>query len=308
MLHLISKLALVASITFTSLNAFEYNLTPKKVSENVWCFFGKLEMPTKENGGNMSNHCYIKGKNSYILIDSGPTYNYAKEAYAQMSKIEKLPVSIVINTHEHDDHWLGNSFYKEKFDAKLYGVELQDQNYKEGDHTRMHKLLSEDAIDGTHIVKLDKHIKVQETVVLDGEKFQLIPVGQGHSKFDVFMYMPDRKVLFAGDLVMNGRITSNRDGKVIGQLSALKTINSYEWDVLVPGHGFDVSKSAVDESIKYFSLLKERVLEAVEEDVGLEGVKDFVKMVEFKDKAMFDILNGSNVSHAYGELEFYEEE
>ncbi len=305
---MLKKTIAVALISSISLFGFEYNLEPKKVSENVWCFFGKLEMPTKENGGNMSNSCYIKGKSSYILLDSGPTYKYAKAAYKAMSKIEKLPVSYVLNTHEHDDHWLGNSFYKEKFNAKLIGIELQDQDFKKGDKTRMDRLLTKEAVEHTEIVKLDQYITKKETLILDGEKIEFIPVGQGHSKYDVFMYMPDRKVLFSGDLVMNGRITSNRDGVVIGQLKALEEINKYKWDVLVPGHGYNFSKTAMDESIKYFTLMKERVLEAVEEDTGLDGVNKFVKMVEFKDKAMFDILNSKNVSHAYSELEFYEEE
>jgi glyoxylase-like metal-dependent hydrolase (beta-lactamase superfamily II) len=291
-----------------SLFGFEYNLEPKKVSDNIWCFFGELDMPTKQNGGNMSNSCYIKGKSSWILLDSGPTYKYAQQAYAAMSKIANLPVSTVLNTHEHDDHWLGNSFYKTKFNAKLIGVKAQDLDFKKGDSTRMSRLLTKDAVEGSEIVKLDQYIEHKQTIVLDGEKFELVPVGKSHSKFDVFMYMPDRKVIFAGDLVMNGRITSNRDGLVIGQLNALNTINKYDWNILVPGHGLDVSKHAIDESIEYFSLLKKRVLAAVEEDTGLEGVNKFVKMVEFKDKAMFDMLNSKNVSHAYGELEFYEAE
>ena len=305
---MIKKIVLGLTISSLSLFAFEYKLEPKKVSENVWCFFGKLEMPTKENGGDMSNHCYIKTKNSYILLDSGPTYKYAQTAYKEMSKIAKLPVSYVLNTHEHDDHWMGNSFYKEKFDAKLIGVELQDKNYKEGQQTRMHKLITHDAIEGTKIVKLDSHIIEKKSMTLDGEKFEFVPVGQGHSQYDVFMYMPERKVLFAGDLVMNGRITSNREGLVIGQLEALKTIKQYDFDVLVPGHGFDVSKKAMDESVEYFSLLKTRILDAVEEDIGLEGATKFVKMLEFKDKKMFDLLNSPNVHRAYSELEFYEEE
>ena len=305
---MIKKIVLGLTISSLSLFAFEYKLEPKKVSENVWCFFGKLEMPTKENGGDMSNHCYIKANSSYILLDSGPTYKYAQTAYKEMAKIEKLPVSYVLNTHEHDDHWMGNSFYKEKFDAKLIGVELQDKNYKEGQKTRMHKLLTHDAIEGTKIVKLDSHIKEKKTMTLDGEKFEFVPVGQGHSHYDVFVYMPERKVLFSGDLVMNGRITSNREGLVLGQLKALETIKQYDFNVLVPGHGFDVSKKAMDESVKYFSLLKTRILEAVEEDVGLDGVTKFVKMLEFKDKAMFDMLNAPNIHRAYGELEFHEEE
>ena len=302
------NILIVLAVFSLNLMGFDYKLEPKKVSDNVWCFFGKLEMPTKENGGDMSNHCYIKGKSSYILLDSGPTYKYAQSAYKEMSKIEKLPVSYVLNTHEHDDHWMGNSFYKEKFNAKLIGVELQDKNYQEGQGTRMHKLLTHDAIEGTKIVKLDLHIKEKKNITLDGEKFEFNPVGQGHSNYDVFIYMPDRKVLFSGDLVMNGRITSNREGLVIGQIEALKTIKKYDFNVLVPGHGYDFSKKAMDESIKYFSLMKKRVLEAVEEDVGLEGVTKFVKMLEYKDKKMFDLLNSPNVYRAYSELEFYEED
>ena len=308
MLHLTSKILLLTSLSLGNIYGFEYKVEPKKVSENVWCFFGKLEMPTKKNGGDMSNSCYIKGKNSYILVDSGPTYQFSQAAYEQMEKIEKLPVSVVLNTHEHDDHWLGNNFYKEKFNAKLIGVKLQDENYTEGEPSRMHKLLSHDALEGTHIVKLDEHITKPVKKIFDGETIEFIPVGQGHSKFDVLIYMPERKVMFAGDIVMNGRITSNRDGLVLGQLKALETIQEYDWNVLVPGHGYDFSKSAVDESIKYFSLLKERILKAVGEDIGLAGVNKFVQMVEFKDKALFDLLNPRNVSGAYGELEFYDGE
>ena len=101
--------------------AFDYNLKPIKVTNDVWCFFGKLDMPTKENGGFMSNSCYIKASKAYVLIDSGASYGFAKQAYEAMEKIEKLPVSTIISTHSHDDHWLGNSFYKEKFNAKILG-------------------------------------------------------------------------------------------------------------------------------------------------------------------------------------------
>lgn len=69
-----------------------------------------------------------------------------------------------------------------------------------------------------------------------------------------------------------------------------------------------LTKTAIDESVQYFTLLKQRVLNAVDEDTGLEGVTKFVHMDEFKDKAMFNLLNSLNVSDAYSELEFYDGE
>jgi len=307
MLHL-TKIFLAGVLLGSSVYAFEYNLQPKKVAENVWCFFGKLEMPTKENGGDMSNSCYVKGNSSYLIFDTGATFKYAKQSYEAMSKIEKLPVSTVFNSHYHDDHWLGNSFYKDTFNAKLIGVKAQDDTYKPGDKTRMFRFLTADAIEGTKIVPLDEYIGKTETKTIDGIIIEIVHVGKSHSKEDIYFYLPKQKIIIAGDLVMNGRITSNRDGKVIGQLKALESINSRDWDVLVAGHGFDVSKSAIEESVQYFTLLKQRVLSAVEEDIGLDGVNTFVHMNEFKEKAMFQLLNSLNVADAYSELEFYDGE
>ena len=290
-------------------NAYDYKLQPKKVSKNIWCFFGALESPTKENAGNMVNSCYVKTKKSFVVIDSGPSYQYALQAYTAMRKIAKLPVSTVIITHEHDDHWLGNNYYKETFGAKLLGPTSVDENYQEGDQTRMFQRLPKDAIKGTKIVKLDQHITKATTLHKGGELFEIIPVGEtAHTTEDIFIYLPKQKVMFAGDLVMNGRITSNRDGSVIGELFAHKLLKSKPWDILIPGHGFITDKTAMDESSQYFSLLKKRVLKALDDDIEADKVTTYVNMNEFKDKALYKELNARNILDAFLELELVDEE
>lgn len=305
------KILIIITLLFTSLfsgDVFDYKLTPKKVSENVWCFFGALEPPTKENGGAMVNSCYVKTKESFVVIDSGPSYQFALQAYTAMSKIAKLPVKMVIASHEHDDHWLGNNYYKEKFSSKLVGPENIDTAHKSVDETRMFKVIPKNAIKGTKIVKLDQHIKKSTTITVGEEVFEIIPIGEkAHSHEDTFIYLPKRKVLFAGDVVMNGRITSNRDGSVIGQLKAHKLIKSKDWNVLVAGHGYITDKTAMDESSQYFTLLNKRVLQALEDDIEASEITKLVKMKEFEDKAMYEELNARNVLDAYIELEFVEE-
>lgn len=288
--------------------AFDYNLKPIKVSSDVWCFFGKLEAPTKENGGFMSNSCYIKTNKSYVLIDSGASYDFANQAYKAMEKIEKLPVNTVITTHAHDDHWLGNNFYKEKFNAKIYGPALINKEFNANSEIRGVKILSEENKKNTKFVAVDEIINETKTLNIDGKEIIVIPTGvKAHTSDDLFVYLPNDKVLFSGDIVMNGRVTSNRDGSVIGSLKALEMINSKKWDVLVPGHGIDTSKTAADETIKYFTLLKQRVLEAIENEVTGNDITKIVTMEEFKNKALYDELNSKNVFDAFRELEFYEE-
>ncbi|HHE05691.1 MAG TPA: MBL fold metallo-hydrolase, partial [Epsilonproteobacteria bacterium] len=108
------KVIVLFILLHTLLNAFEYHLVPQKLAKNVYCFFGKLENITKQNAGNMVNTCYVQTEKGFVVIDSGPTYAYASQAYTQMQKIAKLPVKYVMITHDHDDHWQGNSFYKSK--------------------------------------------------------------------------------------------------------------------------------------------------------------------------------------------------
>ena len=289
--------------------AFDYNLKPIKVTNDVWCFFGKLDMPTKENGGFMSNSCYIKASNAYVLIDSGASYGFAKQAYEAMEKIEKLPVSTIISTHSHDDHWLGNSFYKEKFNAKILGPSLINKEYNENSKTRMHQVLSKDDIKGTKIIPVDEIVNESKTLTIGNKELVIVPVGvKAHTSEDLFVYLGSEKILFTGDIVMNGRVTSNRDGSVIGSLKAIDMINANKWDYLVSGHGLDTSKTAINEATEYFSLLKERVLEAIENDTTGTEITKVVTMDEFKDKPLYGELNSKNVYDAFRELEFYEEE
>ena len=305
MLKKIAILSMSAIYAF----AFNYDLKPQKVSSNVWCFFGKTEMPTKTNGGFMSNSCYIKTDSSYVLIDTGASYKFAQQAYEAMSKIEKLPVNTVISTHSHDDHWLGNNFYKEKFNAKIYGPSLINKDYNAKSHTRMHEVLSKDDIKGTKIIPVDIIVNETKTLTIGNKEIIIVPTGvKAHTSEDLFVYLPNEKVLFSGDIIMNGRVTSNRDGSVIGSLKAIEMINSKKWDVLIPGHGTDTSKTATDEITQYFTLLKQRVLEAIENEVSSTEITKKVTMDEFKNKPLYGELNSKNVFDAFRELEFYEED
>jgi glyoxylase-like metal-dependent hydrolase (beta-lactamase superfamily II) len=282
---------------------FNYKLEPKQVSENVWCFFGALEIPTKENGGNMVNTCYIKTNDSYVLWDTGASYVYAKQAYEAMSKIAKLPPKTIILSHEHDDHWLGNNYYKEVHGAEIIGPESINKNYKPGDKTRMFQTLSENAIRGTKIVPVDKWHKDTIKFAISGVNFEYVPVGNGHSEEDYFLYMPDNKLILAGDLVMNGRVTSNRDGSVEGEIAANEKINSLEWTTLIPGHGFVIDKTAEDEAYQYFTLTRDRVKKAIDDGIDETGIVEAVPLEEFKDKALYDLLNAGNVSRAFMEYD-----
>ena len=297
---------------------WDYNLKPVQVSERVWCYFGAMEMPTKENAGDMSNTCYIKGDTEWITWDTGPSYKFAEQAYAEMKKIADMPVKTVIVSHEHDDHWLGNNYYKEVHGAKIIGPESINENYYGPRHidgkdypgmqTRMIKALYQNAVRKTVLVQVDEAFEDTTEFEISGVKMEYVKVGYAHSEEDWFLYLPDDKVVLVADVVMNGRVTSNRDGIVIGQINALNAIKSRDWNHLVPGHGFITDKTAADEAVQYFALLKDRVLEKMEDGVIADYITKEVTLDEFRDKDLYYVLSPGNVFRSYEELEMYDED
>jgi len=97
-----------------SLFGFNYHLKPYSISEGVECFFGLASTVNKINGGNIINTCFVETDDGFVVIDSGPTYSYAQQAYTIMQKMSKMPVKYVINTSTDEVHILGNGFYKER--------------------------------------------------------------------------------------------------------------------------------------------------------------------------------------------------
>ncbi len=302
------KSVVVVFLLTLYLQAFDYHLVAQKLSGNVYCFFGKTENITKQNGGNIVNTCFIKTKEGFVVIDSGPTYNYASQAYKQMQKIAKLPVKYVIITHDHDDHWQGNSFYKSK-GALLIGPRTYEQNVIAGMQTRMERILGKELYGKTKIVKLDTVVDDNVSITIGNEKFeikQLVPIA--HTKGDLIVYLAHAKVLFAGDLVFNDRLTSLRDGSILGSLEALKKIDAYHAKVIVGGHGRKTDANATIALKTYLSQMKKEILEAQDNDIGMEEINKQVTMPNFAKFKLYNVLHKRNVLDAYRELEMMEDD
>jgi len=302
------KQILLIVLTFSFVFGFEYNLKPQKVTEGVYCFFGKLEPIEKQNAGNVVNACFVQTKEGFVVIDSGPTFSYAAQAYEQMQKIATLPVKYVIITHDHDDHWQGNSFYKSK-GALLIGPRTYEQNVVAGMKTRMQRILGKELYGKTKIVKLDTIVDDNLTISLGKEKFEIRQLEDiAHTKGDLVVYIPSKQSLFVGDLVFSGRLTSLRDGSLLGSLRALDKIDTYHAKHIIGGHGYMTDAYATKEFRVYLSELKDKVSKAIDDDVGMEEISKKVTMPTYKKMKLYDVLFGRTVVDAYRELEMMDDE
>lgn len=300
------KSLLILLVIFHTLLAFDYSLKPKSVNATTHCFFGLPEVMNKHNNGNMANSCFVDMGNSYLVIDSGPTYQYAQQAYKKMQTIKKFPVSYVINTHIHDDHWLGNSYYI-TLGAKIIGSDAFRGAIPVA-QTRMQRRISIEAFKKTKQVFPTIFVDKTKTLHFKKGNVQLIRVNnKAHTDGDLLVYIPSQRTLFAGDLVFNGRLPSLRDGDANGWLKALDKINKMDVDFIIGGHGKVVTKKSTQMTYDYIKTLRDRVKTLLDEGYDIEDVVNKVTMDKYKNVSFYDSIHRQNVEVTYRMLEWEDE-
>ena len=72
---------------------------------------------------------------------------------------------------------------------------------------------------------------------VDDLELQLIYVSPAHTMTDVVVWVPQRRVLIAGDLIFNQDIPFAMSGSIGGWLEALERLRGLDAEMIVPGHG-----------------------------------------------------------------------
>ncbi len=297
----------IVLLIFMVVFGYGYDLKPIQISKNVYQFIGKTEAPSKSNGGNMVNTYWIKTDKSYVVVDSGPSYNYAKDAHKAMKKIANLPIKYVVNTHMHDDHWLGNNYFKE-LGATIYATHAQAKKFPVGSDAHMLSVITKEDAENTKIIAIDKFIEKDFSMKVDNLTLDFIHFDYAvHTPEDVMVYLPEEKTLIAGDILFSQRITSIRDGSVEGGLKSLDTVEKMDVKTYATGHGKFTDKTAIHQMRAYFLALKTSARKAIDEGVDINTYVKTADFSAFKDMAMMEVLHKSNLGFAYSEYEFFEE-
>jgi glyoxylase-like metal-dependent hydrolase (beta-lactamase superfamily II) len=259
----------------------------------------------ERNNGNMVNSCFVDVGTSYLVIDSGPTYLYAQEAYSAMKKIKNQPISYVINTHVHDDHWLGNSCY-DSLGIKIIGSSAFDGMDKE-EKTRMQMRITPEAFEKTKQVFPTIFVKNEKILKLDGVKVHIKSVNsKAHTDSDLLVYIPKYSTLFAGDLIFNDRLPSIRDGNIANWIEALDKIRAMKMKYVIGGHGELIDSHSIDMTYNYLSELNVKVGTFLEDGEEIGDVVNMVVMSKYKDVNFYKEMHRQNVEMAYRMLEWGE--
>lgn len=285
------RLLVVAVLLSASAGAQAFETV--KVADGVYALVGDLGQRSPGNLGHNMTSGFIITADGVVVIDTGASRLGAQAIHAAIRKVSDKPVVYAVNTGGQDHRWLGNDYFKHQgahIVASAAG--LEDMRSRGAEQMAMAERFLKDKFAGTGPVYPDVTFKERYTLPVKGERIELIHTGGAHTPGDIFVWLPARSIVFAGDAVFVQRLL----GVIPG--SALRWIKSLEYlrdelkpKVVVPGHGHvtDV-KEALRDSYDYLVFLRDATrkrfadgaFDPVEASQGLDQSR-FKHLVNYDD-------------------------
>jgi glyoxylase-like metal-dependent hydrolase (beta-lactamase superfamily II) len=290
----------------TSVNASDV-LKLQKLTDNIYAIIGPMGNRDETNLGNNANFGVIVTKEGVVLIDPGGTYQGAAEIHKLIQTVTSKPVKIVINTGGQDHRWLGNCYFK-PLGAKIIASKAAVADHKarkQDQFFMLGNLVGDKVLKNTEAVYADEVFDTDYKASLGGITFEIHHLGRAHTPGDSFVWLPDHKILFSGDIVYVDRMLG-----VIGVSNSKSWVSVYEGmakfkpEILVPGHGQVATlKKANADTYDYLVFLRNTVSAFMEDGGGIENVGK-LDQSRFKYLKNFDTLKGRNAQKVYEELEW----
>ena len=120
-------------------------------------------------------------------------------------------------------------------------------------------------------------------ITIGGVKFELRFAGQAHTPGDIFIWLPDQKVMFTGDIVYVDRILGVGSQSHSGTwIEVFDVMAEYGPKIIVPGHGEVTTLArAKAETYDYLVNLRQKMAVHMESDGDMIGSVN-VDQSEFK--------------------------
>lgn len=252
-----------------------------------------------------SNAGLIVGDGESLLIDTLWDLPSTRQMLDGMQSITgESPIRYTLNTHADGDHWYGNQLVA---DSTILSTSVTAEDMLRNKPVKMHrleraarliKLLSNRQagyyiqqigrpydFDGIKPVYPARVFEGQITLEVGGRFVQLIEAGAFHTRSDMVVYLPEEKILFAGDVVWNGSTPVMWHGPIQNWIAALDRILALNVDVVVPGHGPITDKDGVKQMRQYWIFWQTELnLRRDMKMSPLEAVRDIGGSIDFMRK------------------------
>lgn len=303
---LYGSLAVTVLTGFTSLTwALEVNFKP--VADGVYAHIGDIEGRTYDNEGLNANIGLIVTQAGAVLIDSGATFQSARQIAQAAKKVTTQPIKWVINTGGQDHRWLGNGYFKDKGAEIIAHANAEaDMKARALQHMNALKPVLKEKLDGTVPTLPTRYLKdANARLELGGVVIEVKHRNGGHTPGDSLVWLPQKNVLFSGDVVYVDRVLGLHPvSKTKTWLDSFAVIDEIKPAVIVPGHGRVTDLATAQAHTRdLLQALREHMGKAVEAGTDLGAAVKSFNATPFKNLKHADVWIPQLANQTYLEME-----
>ncbi|MCP3759048.1 MBL fold metallo-hydrolase [Streptomyces sp. TBY4] len=207
----------------------------------------------------VNNAGLIVSEGRAVLVDTAATEARARRLRAAVVAQGRPVPYAVVNTHSHGDHTFGNFVFPEAV------VHAHHETRREMAAAGLHLTEVWPDVEWGAVEVVLPQVTYQDDLTLHvGElTARLIHLEVAHSTNDTAVWVPERRVLFTGDVVMSGVTPFLPMGSVAGSLRAIERMRALGPDVVVSGHGVVGGTEVLDTTEAYLRWLQGLAREGV---------------------------------------------
>ncbi|MET7337014.1 MBL fold metallo-hydrolase [Nonomuraea sp. NPDC005650] len=236
-----------------SSSAHDHPLPPPRVEEVSEGVFAYIQ---PDGSWWINNTGFLAGRRGVICVDACSTERRTRAFREAIGKVTDRPITTLVNTHHHGDHTFGNWLFPE---ATIVGHEgVREQILADG--VPAYRAAWSPDVEWGEMEVAPPFLTFTDRITLhsDDLRCEVRHVGHAaHTTNDSYVWIPERRLLFSGDLVFNGGTPFVLMGSVAGALEAVDQLRALGAETVVPGHGGVCGPEVYDRVEGYLRFVQE---------------------------------------------------
>lgn len=280
---------------------------PQPVAKNIYSAIGATAAPSYENSGHNNNLSFIITSDGVVVVNSGANYLLAKALHGEIKKLSNQPVKYVILENAQGHAMLGSNYWQEQ-GAKIVAQKEAAAVMKRYAKASVERMQARQKDKGkfTQATMPDIVFDDKYEIDLGGTIIQALHLGPAHSPGDIVVWLPQKKVVIAGDMAFHQRLLP-----VTEHTDTAAWINTWDTrfealgaEIVVPGHGTPTDMTEVRKYTRdYLIYVREQVAKILEEDGDLQQAYE-MDLSAYEQLDTFDDLAKQNIGRIFRAMEF----
>ncbi len=268
------------------------------------------------------NSIVIINDNDVVVVDTHINPAAARAVVEKIKSITNNPVSLIINTHWHDDHVNGNHTFQNAFpDAEIlahpYTAEKLSAEWREFEESRQNAyetVTVDRLLEAANAVEADDPTRAMGIRIYAGYVGALKPelpnlqlafptklvldpleiqrgdrtiqvrwVGKGNTEGDLIVALPKEKIVITGDILV-APIPYAFDSPMLDWAATLEQLDTFDAETIIPGHGKPQTNTQyLNQVIDLLAAITQQVAAAAENGVAFEDLEEAIDLSKYRE-------------------------